>query len=726
MMRRILPAAAALLLGLALAPAAARAQMPAEALGKSLPDASLPDGTITVRVFKGSPSAPMEGLVVNLTSDSGEQRNARTDKAGRARFPNLPPGTTWVAKVTYEKNDTESDPIALPPKGGMRTILSPVPWNAQPTTGDGRPPPTKMASRARPEQSVPAGALRVLLVGGSWDRIIGNHLIHLVGLRADGQISHHVATTDAGGHVVFQGLRGRDVAYYALTLLDQDGRTNRLMSTPTQLLPRVGMTMALSGAPKDADKAEDDLDQFYWDQPVSDDDKLPPGTAQIRIVGDDAVGKVSEIELVEASKPGVATKAPARDIQGRVEGEFVMLPKENASNPAGSLVVGVLRNGQNMSPVKDIDVEVLPKGATQPIVAKTDKRGAAEFPGLQAGTEYTITVVMNGTRIEGKPFTLSDKAGMVAVAALAWDSQAKQAEFSGLPWGPDKVYVARTTVDGRVYVSPPFQLTSDRGAIVPLPVVGKNQFRFRIQGQIEDEFLFFHATLAMTNGPVAPTSLGHDVSIPLPRGFLGARLSDDTLSSRVRIIPHEGLVWKGAIPPGGFQFDITFSLKAEDGSVRFDWDLPYGAAGSQIWLQWLDSMEINLAGQAEGKISKTDTGIKVYQLNGLNIPAQQRMVWRVRGLPQNPGWYKYVRWIIGAVVILIGVWLAVILFGLGRRTSKSSQQADRAARRDRLLTELANVERKHAEGKLPDNKYESRKKRLIAELEPLYDRPEGG
>ena len=724
-MRRILPAAAALLLGLALAPAAARAQMPAEALGKSLPDASLPDGTVTVRVFKGSPSAPMEGLVVNLTSGSGEQRNARTDKAGRATFPNLPTGTTWVAKVTYEKNETSSDPIALPDKGGMRTIMSPVPWKAQPTSGDGRPPPTKMASRARPERTVPAGALRVLLVGGSWDRIIGNHMIHVVGLRADGKISHNVATTDANGHVVFSGLRGRDVAYYALTLLDQDGRTNRLMSTPTQLLPRVGMTMALSGAPKDADKAEDDLDQFYWDQPVGD-DKLAPGTAQIRIVGDTSVGKVSEVEVVEASDPSVATKAPARDIQGRVQGDFVMPPKDNPSNPAGSLVVGVLRNGSKMTPVKNIDVEVLPKGATEPITAKTDDRGAAEFPGLQAGTDYTITVVMNGTRIEGKSFTLSDKAGMVAVAALAWDSQAKQAELSGLPWGPDKVYVARTTVDGRVFVSPPFQLTADRGAIVPLPVVGANQFRFRIQAQIEDEFLFFHATLAMTNGPVAPTSLGQDVNIPLPRGFLGARLSDDTMSSRVSIIPHQGLVWKGAIPPGGFQFDITFSIKADDGSVRFDWDLPHGAAGSQIWLQWLDSMEINLAGQAVGKISKTDTGIKVYQLNGLNIAPQQRIVWRVRGLPQNPGWYKDARWIVGVVVILIGVWIAVTLFGLGRRTSKVNVRAGRAARRDRLLSELATIERKHAEGKLSDSKYQGRKKRLIAELEPLYDRAEGG
>ncbi len=576
---------------------------------------------------------------------------------------------------------------------------------------------------------MPAGALRVLLVGGSWDRLIGDHLIHLVGLRADGKISHTVAKTDATGHVLFQGLRGRDVAYYALTLLDQDGRENRLMSTPTQLLPQVGMTMALSGAPKDADKAEDDLDQFYWDQPLGD-DALAPGTVQIRIVGDGSVAKVNEVEVVEASNPSVATKATARDVKGRVEGQFVMPPKESKANPAGSLVVGTLHQTGNsaddVTPIKDLRVEVLPKGATEPIVATTDQRGAAEFPGLQAGTEYTITVVMNGTRIEGKPFTLSDKTGMVAVAALAWDAESKQATVSGLPWGPDKVYVVRANVDGRTYVSPPFQLTRDRGAIVPLPVLGENQFRFRLTGQIEDEFLFFHATLAMTNGPVAPTSLGHDIDIPLPRGFLGARLSDDKLSSRVRIIPHQGLVWKGAIPPGGMQFDITFSLRADDGGVLFDWALPHGAVGSQIWLQWLDSMSINLAGEAEGKLANTDTGIKVYQLNGLNISPQQRIVWRVSGLPQNPSWYQYVRWVIGVVVILLGIWLAVTLFGLSRRTSKVSKFADRSARRDRLLTELATIERKHAEGKLSDSKYDSRKKRLFAELEPLYDQAEGG
>jgi hypothetical protein len=84
-------------------------------------------------------------------------------------------------------------------------------------------------------------------------------------------------------------------------------------------------------------------------------------------------------------------------------------------------------------------------------------------------------------------------------------------------------------------------------------------------------------------------------------------------------------------------------------------------------------------------------------------------------LPLHSRTPRYVA--IGAVLALaaVGVWLAVT----ARGTSDRDRQA-LIARRDTLLGELAQLETKRRAGALPEEKYEPRRRRLVAQLEQIY------
>ena len=106
--------------------------------GLPLPVAELPDGTITVRVIRGSLSNNVSGQPVELwQGDSSVTVN--TDVEGRATFLTLNPGSEVYAVTELDGERIESQRFAVPGRGGVRLML----------VGAGDAPPRAPATAGR-------------------------------------------------------------------------------------------------------------------------------------------------------------------------------------------------------------------------------------------------------------------------------------------------------------------------------------------------------------------------------------------------------------------------------------------------------------------------------------------------------------------------------------------------------------------------------------------------
>lgn len=109
----------ALLLGLS---GVATQPDPRQMSGIPLPDAELPDGTISVRVIRGQLSNNVRDQPVELRQGDAVE-TATTDAAGRAIFLTLNPGQQVVAATELDGEWIESQSFAVPGRGGVRLML---------------------------------------------------------------------------------------------------------------------------------------------------------------------------------------------------------------------------------------------------------------------------------------------------------------------------------------------------------------------------------------------------------------------------------------------------------------------------------------------------------------------------------------------------------------------------------------------------------------------------
>ncbi len=695
-------------------PLAAAAQSP-DAAGVPVADDKMAAGTLSIRLVRGKIDDPIIGIAVTLAEEgkADSSRSARTTAEGRAEFKDLPAGSKWVATATVDEAELTSRTITIPGKGGVRVVLSPVPLQMPSASagGAGNPPmsPLQMRSRPRGERTLPPGTLQLRVVRGDWQKPAVGQPIHLVGLAGTGEVLHEVSPTGPDGRVSFTNLRP-DVAWYPMTVLPRGDVDDRLVGLPVTMPPRVGIAMAMSGlAPESTEPASDDLGEFYTDQGV------PAGEVQVRVGGRRAdLAEIEEVELIDATTGTVLGKARTAPAERIVQGQFVP-PRPDEDSPDGRVIIGVVRGTPDRPfPVDGVDVELVPAAGGDPVV-QPSKRGTALFDGLKPGDSYTPAVTIHGVRIQGDAFKVPDKKGLVIASFVDWeDTAAEVGEFHALIGGNDHVYVVRATAGGRAHLSPPFQLTRTLGAFVRLEITPPPQFQFHTSGTIDDERMFFQMQVSMSSSPFAPyTPPGGNLRIPLPRGFGNASV-EEQWSDRVKI-DGQGLVWKGAVPPGGFQFNAAFSLPIDDGELTFDMDLPGGAVDSSLVFDHRAGMKVETAGRAQGGIRSLQ-GRRFYVINGINIGDGQAMVMRVSGLPQPPGWRTWVRNGAGVVVLLI------LLAGLAavfvRRPAATADPA--VAERERLLDQLVDLEKRFRDGGITEPKYRKQRGRLTQRLEGLY------
>jgi hypothetical protein len=102
------------------------------------PVTDLPNGSVSVRVIRGSLSNNIAGQSVDLVV-GGAKRTAKTDDSGRAQFDKLPPGALVKAATDVDGEHLESQEFPAPGQGGVRLMLVATDKNAAPATSPEAP-----------------------------------------------------------------------------------------------------------------------------------------------------------------------------------------------------------------------------------------------------------------------------------------------------------------------------------------------------------------------------------------------------------------------------------------------------------------------------------------------------------------------------------------------------------------------------------------------------------
>lgn len=771
--------AAVLVAALCLAAQPAAAQM-ADALGKPLQVADLEVGTVTVRVVDGTPSKPMVGVDVSLVDADAPDtaaRTARTDAEGRATFNRLKPGNRYVVRASAAQGDgaqvgqqggqgaaepATSEPFEVPASGGLRILLSTSPWQMGAGAGaggmgpgmPGMPDPRQMSGVPRPQPGDPAGTLTIRVVQGEMARNVADHPVHLVAYGADGSTNVITQRTDVGGRAVFEGLVPDRVAYYATTVLPREnqGQTvfDRVRSGVVMMPPEVGMRLLLAGEkPGSGMPPVDDMDRVEQQSPSAAADEVI-----VRLYGQTA--GLGEVDLMRLSAPG-AEPVPVTSVSAGASAPFDVIGTvdDAVQMPTladGSLAVAVLRStGSGAQPVAGARVEVEPVPAADdpagtaapvdpvdnvPAPQVTGPEGMTQVIGLVPGRQYRLVATVHGARVQGAPFSVPLSGGLRQTVAVTWrELSTAEARFRGLSLEPEGVYMARVSAgDGKSFVSAPFQPAPGRSATVRMVVIDAVKdligFSFHVQGWIDDVYMGFQGQLTLHNWSYAPWDPGPEgLVVPLPAGFVGAQVEDE-MSHRVAVDPDRGLLWRGALPPGGAQFIMAFSLPVADGGVQFDMPLPLGAMNSLLALRHTPGMTVDMPVSEQGRFMDDSEGRRHYVVRGINIAPMQRMVLSVKGLPQPSQTQRVLRWAVGGAVLCLlawGVWGIAAqrrrereepAAGSARDQGSVDRQRKLKKRREHLLDELVALESRKDD--MGEEDYRKRRGKLTRQLEVVY------
>ena len=379
----------------------------------------------------------------------------------------------------------------------------------------------------------------------------------------------------------------------------------------------------------------------------------------------------------------LAAPAPAQQMPepSLIHGKALPAPEL----PDGTITVRVVRESIG-NDIPGQAVTLTATGRTR--TASTDAQGRAQFTNLPVGQEGRAAATVDGEALQSDPFTIPSSGGLrvILVAGIAKAAERKAAEAS------------------QAAAAPPV-----RGTVV----FGGNS---RVLMQFADDALQIYYVLEILNSARNRVDIGGPLVIDLPPGTSGASILEG--SSPSATVAGNRVTIAGPFAAGTTSVQVAYRQAYDGGTLTLAQPFPAAFQQLTVGVQKVGALSAASPQFTETREVTTQDG-KVYALgSGGPLGAGTPLTVTLTNLPYHSHVPRYAALGLAGALILFGVWLAT----RGRDLPDTRSMAER---REQLLKELTQLELRRRDGAVSAERFATRRRRLIAELEQIYGEIDG-
>jgi hypothetical protein len=357
------------------------------------------------------------------------------------------------------------------------------------------------------------------------------------------------------------------------------------------------------------------------------------------------------------------------------------LPLPVGDVPTGTVTVRVIRGSLANNIAGQVVELTVDKVAQQ---QKTGPSGRAEFPGLRPGARVKAVAVVAGERLESQEFPVPTQGG-IRVLLVATDPGASNQTDQAAP------ALAR---EGTVALG--------------------DQTRFVFE--LGDERINVFNILQIVNNGTAPVSLREPLVFDAPAE--GSNVSILNGSSPGAVANARRVAVAGPFPPGPTLVQFAYSVPYSGATATIEQRVPIALNQVTVMAQKAGNMAVS-SPQIRERREVAAQGETYIVAQGPGIKPGDALTMSFAGLPHNPMWPRNVALALASVILGAGAWAGF----RGKAQAPPANRADLEARRDRLFSELAALERQqraHADDPASSTVSTKRRRQLMIELESVY------